>query len=355
VTYYDGNSEQFILGNSDPPLLALTNTFGKNTSTVNLPQYGKLLTFTAYDGVIYALIGADPDIPYLGHLVAMDITTRDSNRLAKVKIDPSKSFKLNAPISYFPQNQMWVTEIQDSAMLIITSSGNQSTIIETKVEGGWDAYWTDVNSNTSVVGYKKGLVACIDPFAGTVKNGRNFGCAGSLAVAFQYQEMYHLSNCGKLVMETIDFNNQTSATVTLDSALASTASIHTAGSYIPYGCGRQCAVDTDCKDCKTCHTCRLGHCIADGQCNSFCIGNEDCYAGVCVGNCEYNRCGRKGCGLTCNNHDECIARSSECQTCRLGRCVSFGNCGSYCQTQQDCYGGSCTNNCRNWRCVATFD
>lgn len=39
------------------------------------------------------------------------------------------------------------------------------------------------------------------------------------------------------------------------------------------------------------------------------------------------------------------------QVCRLGKCVAEGECGSYCLTSLDCYGGACVNNCVNWRCT----
>jgi len=352
VTHYDGNSEQYIIGNADPPMLALTNTFSSKTQVVNLPQYGQLLAFTAYDGIIYSLIGNDPDVPFLGHLVAMDISTKDTTRLAKVKIDPSQKFKVGAPMAYMPQNRLWLTEIENSPVLLITVQNNVSTVTPSKISGGWANYWNDVNSNSSVVGYSKGMIAWIDPFAGTVKPMRTFACSGSLAVAFQYKEMYHLSNCNnQLTIETVEFTNVSTATSKLDPSLADLTTIHTAAAYIPYGCGATCGVNTDCQIYKTCSVCRNGKCSADGQCGSFCLSGQDCYAGVCVNNCEFNRCGRRGCGTTCNNHDDCVAVSNQCRTCRLGRCVDTGNCGSYCLTPLDCYAGSCTNKCVNWQCA----
>lgn len=352
ITAYDGNSEQFIIGNADPPTLALVNTFSKKTSMLNLPQYGQLLSFTVYDGIIYTLIGNDPDIPYLGHLVATDIVSRDTVRLAKVKIDPSRMFKVGAPMVYMAQNKIWVTEIMNSPVLLITVANNVSSVYETKIKGGWDFYWNDVNTNSSFVGYMNGMVAQIDPFAGNINVIRAFQCEGFLSVAFQYDEIYHLSQCTtNLTIETIDFSNTTTGVAVLDPSLKDIAAIHTAAAYVPYGCGMPCGVNTDCETYPTCHTCRLGHCSDDGDCGSFCETNLDCYAGACVGNCEYNRCGRKGCGSSCVNHEDCVAVSLQCQTCRLGRCSDNGNCGAYCLNNLDCYGGACVNNCTKFACT----
>jgi len=302
--------------------------------------------------MIYALLGNDPDIPYLGHLITMDIKTKDTFRLAKVKIDPSQKFRIGAPLIYMPQSALWVTEIVGSPVLLITINNNVSTITPTKVPGGWTYYWTDINTNSSFVAYAKGTVAWVEPFSGNVRPIRSFSCAGSLAVAFQYEEMYHFANCDttSLTMETIDFTNTTTANPKLDAALSDISTIHTSASYIPFGCGKACAVNTDCLGLKTCGTCRQGHCSADGQCGSFCQNASDCYAGVCVGNCEFNRCGRRGCGSVCNNHDDCVSVSNQCQVCRLGRCVDIGNCGAYCLTPLDCYAGGCINKCVNWQC-----
>jgi len=350
-TAYDGNSFQFIIGNSDPPKLALVNTFSKRTSFVELPQYGQLLAFTTYDGFVYTLIGNDPDIPYLGHLVSLDIKTGFTTRLAKVKIDPSQQFKVGAPMIFMPQTKLWVTEIEGSPILLISITNNVSTIYDTQIKGGWDGYWNNVNNNNSFVGYMNGMASMINPFEGNVTLLHAFTCEGIYAVAFEYEEMYHISKCnGNFLMETVDFSNTTTASVKLDSALENIGAIHSSAPYIPYGCGKKCGVNTDCAEFKTCGVCRLGKCGGSGDCGAFCEDAQDCYAGACVGDCEFNRCGRMGCATSCTNHEDCTAVSLQCTVCRLGRCSDTGDCGAYCLNGLDCYGGACVNNCTRFTC-----
>jgi len=353
VTGFDANAEVFIVGNGLPPLLGITNTFSKITEIVPLPEYGYLLAFQPYDGVVYTIIGADPDVPYLGHLVALDLKSLKADRLAKIKLGPNQQFKLNAPLTFVSARQAWLTEFEDSNVQMIKVNSTGTIVTDLGIEGGFTSFWNDVDfSNHTVYGIKKGYMHSIDVDTITATMVAGFPCHnGTLAVSFQYKELYYFSNCGKLLLETASFDNKTTNTVNLDTSLAHLVALHSDSAYIPFLCGRPCAINTDCQSAKTCSTCRGGKCTATGECGAFCLTGDECFAGVCVGNCEYNRCGRRGCGFICNNHEDCVSVSNQCQTCRLGRCVDFGNCGAYCQTPLDCYAGDCNSKCTNYACV----
>jgi len=158
--------------------------------------------------------------------------------------------------------------------------------------------------------------------------------------------------CEKFTMSVVTFENLTKSSVEVDPLLFGIyGGLHSSATYVPFGCGVKCGVNTECQNFKTCSICRLGKCSAPGGCGDFCFANEECFSGVCVGNCEYNRCGRKGCAENCQNSDQCQTGSKTCQTCRLGRCVSSGECGSYCLTPVDCFGGACVAKCKNFQCV----
>jgi len=357
LTYYDSNSETFIVGNADPPLMALVNTFNKQVFTAKLPLYGLLCSLTAYDGIIYALLGLDEDVPNLGSLVGYQIANGDNNRLAKFKIDPSQSFVIGAPITWLPHKQAYLIELEESTgarnLYLLSITANSSILTFTGLEGGYTSLWFDVTTdNRTVIAYKGGAVYGLNLELNTVRVIYDFNCFGLLAVDFQKQTLYHLSNCDTLIIESYSwFYNTSGPIVDLDPQLENIANIQSVGTYIPFLCGAPCGTHPDCAQSKTCNTCRLGTCTtATGDCNAFCMKPQDCFAGVCVGNCEFNRCGKRGCGMKCTNHDECIANSKTCQICRGGQCVDYGNCGAYCLTPMDCYEGACVGSCKNFQC-----
>jgi len=272
-------------------------------------------------------------------------------RLSKIKIDPTQQFLMNGPITFLPQTNQWLFEVQNSSMLQLTVIGNYTDLEVTDIAGGWTSYsFNVVYNNHTIFAYGKGMAAWIDIITGVITPFKKFPCPGSISVDFVYQVIYYYSDCTQLQVESTTFKNVTKV-YPLDPSLANSFGIQAITPYTPYLCGTPCSVNTDCQMAHTCSTCRASRCVSTGSCGDFCISAADCFAGVCVGDCELNRCGRRGCGALCNSHDDCTMLSKDCQTCRLGKCVDFGDCGAYCQTNLDCYSGQCTMSCSHFTCV----
>jgi len=206
-------------------------------------------------------------------------------------------------------------------------------------------------NNELVIGYYMGAFSWVRPALNQTSLIKQFTCKKGLPSVDSVQlKIYHVEMCSEPVIKTISFSNVTEASVTLDPALATSVSLQSGSLYTPYGCGATCGTHPDCGKSNSCGICRVGKCVASGECGAFCTGPLDCYAGVCVGDCEDGRCGKAGCGATCKNFDDCTS-SRTCKICRLGSCVADGECGSYCLTPLDCYGGECVNNCVNFQCT----
>jgi len=357
LTTYDSNSEIFVVGNADPPMLALINTFTKQTKVISLPLYGQLVALTTYDGIVYALLGLDEDLPTIGSIVGYDLNTGDSNRLSKFKINPNQSFIHGSTLTWLPHKQVWIFDLLEpmgnTSLYLVNTDPKAAVVIPTYFPGGWESTWFDVNTdNQTVIAYKSGQVALLDLGEFVMRTLYSYSCSGILTVDFQKQQFYHLSNCDSPLIEIYSwYYNKSQPPVDLDPQLEDINSLQSVGTYIPFLCGTPCDTHPDCALARTCNTCRLGRCsTSNGDCNAFCLTANDCFAGVCVFNCENNRCGKRGCGTKCTNHDDCVNNSQECTICRLGSCVSTGGCGAYCLTNLDCYEGDCVGVCSNWRC-----
>jgi len=357
VTGYDANTDTLVFGNADPPVLALCNTLAKSVKIVHLPDYGQLLAVTAYDGVAYALFGLNEDVPTLGNIVTVDLETYEQRQIAKWKLtNTNHTYYVGTPFTFLPSFQSFMFQLDGSnhTWLLSVDENRQARMVGSALEGGWNSFWSDVaKDQLTVIAQKNGILAKVDPITGKVDRIHNFPCGGSgaFAVHFREQKIFSLSSCKNLSVETVTFANKTISNVELDPGLVSVVVIEAANEYTPYGCGAQCSIHPDCAKYKSCKTCRLGKCSDDGDCGSYCFTNADCFAGVCAGNCESNRCGRKGCASICLNHDECKAKSKTCQVCRLGRCSDAGECGAYCLSPTDCYGSSCLGKCNNYKCT----
>jgi len=356
LTFYDANSEIFVIGNTNPPMLLLVNTYTAEVRSVSLPIYGQLLAMTAYDGIVYVLLGLDDDLPTLGSIVAYDIATGESTRLSKFKILPESSFVVQTTLTWLPQMDVWLFEQMNGTglyMYMVNANPTKATVYPIDVAGGFESTWFDVSTdNSSVITYRGGAFQKLNLNTYRMSPLVKFDCTvGYGAVDFKKKQVYQLSNCDSPIISSFSwFYNKTLPPMDLDPALSDAVSIASVGTYIPYLCGAPCGTHPDCAGSNTCNTCRLGKCTASGDCNAFCQTGDDCYAGVCVGDCEENRCGKRGCGMKCENHEECEANSRTCQICRLGSCVDTGGCGAYCRTPLDCYAGDCAGNCQNWRC-----
>jgi len=347
---FEPDVNMFIVGNVLPPLAALVSVYDRRSVTVELPEYGSLISFTAYDGILYCLIGLDEDIPWVGHVVSVDLNTFKSTQLFKFKIPTTQKFKVGGPFLYNPATQDFYFMLTGS-LTLLSASGVSST----PVIGGYTHLWnaSPNSAGDKLIGYGNGLFRWITPQTNTTSDLKQFNCKTGLpSVDSVAQMIYHLEMCNPTSpeMKTVTFTNTSELKVPVDPALAKSVSMQSGGLYTPFGCGANCNVHTDCDKSVSCGTCRLGVCVSSGECGAFCTGPQDCFGGVCVGDCEENRCGRAGCGKSCQNHDECSA-SRTCKVCRLGSCVDDGECGSYCLTPLDCYGGACVGNCVDFTCT----
>jgi len=355
VTCYDAATDTFAFGNSDPPLLGLANTLAKKVKIVYLPLYGKLLALAAYDGTIFGLFGGDEDLPTVGHLVSIDIVSFETRSIGKWKIPSNETFYVGTPFTFLPNLQSYIFQLVDprTAWLLQQSNGTSVTMLPAAVQGGWDYLWSDVSRGVlTLLGSKQAKVSQIEPMEGKITPIHNFPCGpgGMFSIDFRAQKIFQLSSCKNLSIETVTFANKSLSNVNVDAGLSTVVSIQAANTYVPFGCGASCSIHLDCAKFKSCHTCRLGKCSDDGECGDVCFNNADCFAGVCAGNCEEGRCGRKGCAAHCNSHDDCKSVSKTCTVCRLGRCCDAGECGNYCLSPTDCYGATCNGKCSNYKC-----
>eukprot|EP01127_Copromyxa_protea_P016589 TRINITY_DN4949_c0_g2_i1.p1 TRINITY_DN4949_c0_g2~~TRINITY_DN4949_c0_g2_i1.p1 ORF type:complete len:412 (+),score=62.74 TRINITY_DN4949_c0_g2_i1:7-1242(+) len=345
-TAYDPNLNTFIFGNVDPPTLGLVDTFAKEFESLEMPAYGSLVSFTAYDGILYCLQGLDEDVPFIGHMVSLNLETNKFTHLFKFKLLPGTEFVVGAPFVFVPEEQAWLITLGGQVHQI-TKNGDKAT----GVFGNFTDMWR--TSDGEIVGYEKGKFSSLNLAQKVSKLITHLPCASGVpALNPQSKKVYEIQNCtGELDVTTGDLSNSTQTNLALDPRLGDIKSAQVGGHYVPFKCGATCNTHPDCGNSTSCNTCRLGRCVSSGECGAFCVDGQDCFGGVCVGNCEEGRCGKAGCGADCQNHDECKRQSSSCQICRLGKCVADGECGSYCLTALDCYGGACINNCVNWRCT----
>jgi len=350
TTAYDSDSNFFIMANVDPPAVGILNTYSKMFSVQELPYYGSVLAITAYDGILYCFMGANPDAPAVGHVFQIRLSDYQMHDLIRVHLPAGASYVVGCHMVFDPANRYWVVSLGEYLYKI-----NENGPVATTITGAWTNMWSPMISGKSnmLIGYHKGSFSWIDLAAQTSKVLRNFPCNGIPSVNTDLQKIYHLQNCkiGSLMFYTVDFQNKTASSVGVDPNLASSVSGQSTGQYTPYGCGMPCSVVTDCVNSTTCNICRLGKCSSSGDCGAFCDNGSDCYSGICVGDCEAGRCGRTGCASSCRNHDDCKAQSRTCQVCRLGKCVADGECDSYCLTPLDCYGGACVDSCVNFACT----
>jgi len=336
--------------------LCFVNTLSKQVDVIHLPSYGSLLSITAYDGYVYALFGLDEDIPSVARIATINLETRVILTHARWKLADNKSLFVGTPFVFMPTLQAFLFEVIPTAaaskvLMITVSNSTSNKLSETPLQSGWSALWMDVaRENLTVAGVRNGLLALIEPLSGKVTPIRKFSCIGFFTVDFKQHQVFDLSSCAQLSIETVNWQNQTVSNLEVDPGLSTAVGIHTANAYSPYGCGAKCGVHPDCEKFTTCKTCRAGRCSDEGDCGSWCQSNGDCFAGVCAGNCDNGRCGKKGCATQCVNHDDCKGRSKTCTVCRLGRCSDGGECGNYCLSPTDCYGGSCQGKCQNWKC-----
>jgi len=330
-------------------MLGILSTFSKEFTVYELPVYGDLLSITAYDGQVYCLFGSDPDEPTIGHMLRVTLSNNLMHNLFKFTLPTGAQFVIGAPLLFLPQNQFWIVPLGTSLYTLNVYGARPSPIF-----GTFTYLWNPMvdQKPNLLIGYSKGVFYWIDFSQAVSYPLTGFACTGLPSVNTYFQKVYHLQDCNnELVMYTVDYYNTTSSSVPLDPGFSSAVSTQSTGMYVPWGCGMQCDLNTDCTNSSTCHTCRLGKCVSDGDCGAFCSSNTECFAGICVGDCEGGRCGRIGCSSSCRNFDDCAAQSTTCTICRLGHCVADGECDAYCLTPQDCYGGACVNNCVNNACT----
>jgi hypothetical protein len=338
------------MANVYPPVVGILNTYSKMFAVQELPYYGSVLSITAYDGILYCFMGADPDAPTVSHFFQIRLADNQMHHLFTMHLPTGASYVVGAPLVFVPDSRYWIVSLGEELYKI-----NQLGPVSTKITGAFTNLWSPMIAGKSnmLIGYNKGIFSWIDTMAQTTKALRMYGCVGIPSVNPDLQKIYHLQQCkaGTLTFYTTDFQNKTTSSVGVDPNLVNSISGQSTGQYTPYGCGMPCTLETDCVNSTSCNICRLGKCSSSGDCSAFCENAADCYAGICVGDCEAGRCGRSGCASSCRNHDDCKAQSRTCQICRLGKCVADGECDAYCLTPLDCYGGACVNNCENFACT----
>lgn len=107
-------------------------------------------------------------------------------------------------------------------------------------------------------------------------------------------------------------------------------------------CGSDCSDVNDCNASGPCKICRLGQCMSDGECGSFCASNDECYGAHCR-TCDLNKnqC-VSPCGGTCGSSSDCAIAGGPCGQCIAGICQQ-GGCGAHCNVAADCAAqGNCT-------------
>jgi len=105
-------------------------------------------------------------------------------------------------------------------------------------------------------------------------------------------------------------------------------------------CGGPCVIVSECTN--TCPRCSNFKCSTG--CSAICRDNTQCAAnsdGCTV--CNNLTCqSPRGCGAPCQNNENCIHSTDGCTKCIRNKCVQ-GGCGSICYYTPDCYQqGNCT-------------
>eukprot|EP01123_Difflugia_compressa_P000214 TRINITY_DN10311_c0_g1_i1.p1 TRINITY_DN10311_c0_g1~~TRINITY_DN10311_c0_g1_i1.p1 ORF type:complete len:325 (-),score=40.14 TRINITY_DN10311_c0_g1_i1:51-974(-) len=102
----------------------------------------------------------------------------------------------------------------------------------------------------------------------------------------------------------------------------------------PPPCGNPCKGPSDCSG--NCSSCRLGYCVGEGKCNSYCDPAEPismyCYNDYCQYCDPSTSSCRSTCGGPCVDADQCTA--SSCPKCNNYICSSV--CGAKCTSTSDC-------------------
>jgi len=101
-------------------------------------------------------------------------------------------------------------------------------------------------------------------------------------------------------------------------------------------CGAACQGDHNCTGNPLCTSCRLGICVGLGNCGSYCNPNQDinlwCYNSYCTTCDRISSTCLSDCGAPCTVPTQCM---SHCNFCTVSfRCVR--SCGSTCVADSDC-------------------
>jgi len=101
-------------------------------------------------------------------------------------------------------------------------------------------------------------------------------------------------------------------------------------------CGQACSGPQDCTGDSRCGTCRLGFCVSAGNCRSYCDPNQDintwCYNSYCVSCDRATNSCLSDCGQPCTSPSQCI--TATCGACNNYRCTRA--CGATCQADSNC-------------------
>jgi len=102
------------------------------------------------------------------------------------------------------------------------------------------------------------------------------------------------------------------------------------------GCSQPCTGPQDCTSDSRCNSCRLGYCVSAGNCGSYCDPSQDintwCYNSYCVSCNRATNSCLSDCGQPCTSNMQCIPTT--CSSCNNFRCTRV--CGSACGADSNC-------------------
>jgi len=144
-------------------------------------------------------------------------------------------------------------------------------------------------------------------------------------------------------------------------------SVQSVSVTVPAMCGQPCTSSDACEaGDKRCGVCRLGVCVGDGNCTSYCDPNQDinrwCYnsyctycdkaTNSCLSNCggpctAPNQCAHctscssdfkcvRTCGTSCMNDNDCSFNVDGCTKCTSNTCQRPTGCGAPCTANTEC-------------------